>query len=141
MAFPISIKLEKDLAEVRNRPTDEALLLTIRNFVEANKGKDIEIENKKLFFRVGFWGGKRDFFAAVNKGYFYIEDNKLFFKAFIYRDLIMLILLTLILCQSKVYWFAGLFFLIALIANWISNTIKFRRLLERVTDNSKITTT
>ena len=129
--FPFSVTFTSQIKTTISIVNKSKCLAYLNNYIEKHEGEDIFISENKIFFKpkFRFFGSGWHKFSNIEKGQFVLTDNKLLFKCYMYRLLIITTVLALYMGYSTKEVFVGVFFFLALGGgNWIINLIKFKRM-------------
>ncbi|TPE42834.1 hypothetical protein [Pontibacter mangrovi] len=137
MALPISFSFEAEIDKSKHNLEEAHLINEIKCFIERNKGIDIQILGNKLTFKVSFWGMSFDYFGQIEKGSFEIAGNKLLFKFYMVRMLIIILIMALLMAyETNEIWVGALCFITLYGGNLLTALIKYKRLVVRLSSGT-----
>lgn len=140
MLSPFYIKLTTKLTVTDQ---DKAAVINfIKAFVDKNKAEDITATENSVAFKTSFFGWSWDTFSQLDKGVFTLNKNELTFKFYFIRTYIFFaIFLSMVAYQTRDIKVCIFFFLALFIGNWVTASVRYKTLLEKLTveiNNNKL---
>lgn len=133
--FPFTLLFEQSLRqeEALDRPR---VLSGHSEYIKKYKGRQIAASADKLSFTVGLNGWSWDKFAQIERGEFVLSDQSISFRAFMYRGIIIVSLMSVFMAAVSGNWIIGLACFVWLYGgNLVAAWIKYRRMVKDVADS------